>query len=582
MGYQKLSIKEAINYIGQGRMFLPEIQRKFVWKEEQIENLFDSLLLGYPIGALLFWKTSKKVLNNDDTALNLYEFIRDYHERDNKDNKKAPWPITSDFESYYIVLDGQQRLSSLYIALCGSLSRKLPRHWWDNDSSFPKKELYMNLTIDPSLKILDDDESKRFKFLTKSEFDEVPKTWFKVKDIFKFDDEYSIFKTASEKYDDERAGKNILLLYKILTNKDNSPLSFYEIDDADYDDVLNIFVRVNSSGTPLSKSDLLFSTIVSYWKGGRDEIEKLINSMNGQGDKFAFGNDFVMRACLNLTDAPINLKISSFKRANVLKIQDSWEKIKSALLNTVSFLVKCGFSDESITSYNALMPIAYYLYQGGQFNSDNLAEFKKYFIIAQVKNIFGVASNTAISETRKALQNIKNFKKEKFSVDLFKNARLTGDMNFAITDDVIEKCFEYDKGPYTFMLLTLLYPEIKVDAAIFHQDHVHPYAGFENKNLKQKGLPKVTIEKWQVLRNKLPNLQLLQGTINESKNDMSLADWLKDPTNIVKYMPDGVSSDIKDFEVFYEKRKELMKSELNKVLGYSETTKEETKNEMGN
>ena len=582
MGYRKLSIKEAVNYIDEGRMFLPEIQRKFVWSEEQIENLFDSLLLGYPIGALLFCKTSKKMVNKDDTALNLYEFIRDYHERDNKDNKKAPWPITSDFESYYIVLDGQQRLSSLYIAIKGSLSRKLPRHWWGNDNSFPKKELYMNLMVDPSMKILDDDETKRFKFLTQSEFNEEPKMWFRVKDIFKYDDEYSIFKDASEKYDDEKAGKNILSLYKILTNKDNSPLSFYEIDEADYDDVLNIFVRVNSSGTPLSKSDLLFSTIVSYWKGGREEIEKLINSMNGQGDKFAFGTDFVMRACLTLTDAPINLKINSFKRANVLKIQDNWEKIKTALLETTAFLVKCGFSDESITSYNALMPIAYYLYRGGQFTSENLAGFKKYFIIAQVKNIFGVASNTAISETRKALQNIKNFKKEKFSRELFKEVRLTGDMNFTITDDVIEKCFEYDKGPYTFMLLTLLYPEIKVDAAVFHQDHVHPYAGFENKNLKKKGFPMETIEKWQVLRNKLPNLQLLQGAVNESKNDLPLVDWLKETGNTIKYMPEGVSPDIKDFDTFYEKRKELMKAELKNVLGYTEATKEETKNEMGN
>lgn len=553
-------------------MFLPEIQRKFVWSEEQIENLFDSLLLGYPIGALLFWKTSKKILNNDDTALNLYEFIRDYHERDNKDNKKAPLPITSDFESYYIVLDGQQRLSSLYIAIKGSLSRKLPRHWRRNDNSFPKKELYMNLTVDPYVKIMDDDETKRFKFLTTSEFEKAPRNWFKVKDIFKYD-EKSISK-AKERCDNERARKNIDTLYAILTaGKEDCPLHFYEIDEADYDDVLNIFVRVNSSGTPLSKSDLLFSTIVSCWKGGREEIEKLINSMNGQGDKFAFGTDFVMRACLTLTDAPINLKINSFKRANVLKIQDNWKKIKTALLETTAFLVKCGFSDESITSYNALMPIAYYLYRGGQFTSENIAGFKKYFIIAQVKNIFGVASNTAINETRKALQNIKNFKKGKFSMELFKDVRLTGDMNFTITDDVIEKCFEYDKGPYTFMLLTLLYPEIKVDAAVFHQDHVHPYVGFENKSLKKKGFPMETIEKWQVLRNKLPNLQLLQGAVNESKNDLPLVDWLKEPGNTIKYMPEGVSPDIKDFDTFYEKRKELMKAELKNVLGYTEATR---------
>lgn len=569
MSYQKLSIKDAVNYIESGRMFLPEIQRKFVWKEEQIENLFDSLLLGYPIGALLFWKTNKKVLNDDDDALNLYEFIKNYHERDNHDNIKTSLPITTDYESYYIVLDGQQRLSSLYIAIKGSLARKLPRCWWENDSSFPKKELYLNLLTELTNKIQDDDESKRFKFLTDDEAKAEPNKWFKVKDIFKFEDEFDIVTYARDKYENDKAGKNICALFKVLTNKETSPLSFYEIEEADYDDVLNIFVRVNSSGTPLSKTDLLFSTIVSSWKGGRDEIESLINSMNGRGDKFAFNTDFIMRACLNLTDAPINLKINSFKKSNVQAVSDNWDKIKQALLDTVSFLVKTGFSDESITSYNALMPITYYLYHGGELNKANIDNFKKYFIIAQVKNLFGVASNTAITETRKAIAKIENCKKTPFTLDLFADVKLTGDLNFKVTQDTIDRCFTYDKGSYTFMILSLLYPEVQLDAAIFHQDHVHPFVGFENKRIKKIISDKDTIERWQLIRNRVPNLQLLQGPVNESKNDMTLVQWLSEG-NIVKYMPDGVSPELTSFDEFYSKREALMKEELKKVLGFVE------------
>ena len=93
----------------------------------------------------------------------------------------------------------------------------------------------------------------------------------------------------------------------------------------------------------------------------REEIETLVNTMNGKGDKFSFDTDFVMRAALTLTDSPINLKIESFKKTNVLKISENWENIKTALLNMVEFLTKSGFSDESITSYNALilLPIIY-------------------------------------------------------------------------------------------------------------------------------------------------------------------------------------------------------------------------------
>ena len=572
MSYQKLSIKEAVNFIDTGRMFLPEIQRKFVWKEAQIENLFDSLILGYPIGALLFWKTSKKNINSSEDSLNLYKFIREYHERDNHDNEKESLPITSDYDSYYIVLDGQQRLSSLYIAIKGSVSYKLPRCWWNVDASFPKKELYMNVNSSLSSKVQDDDETKRFKFLSNKEFLENPSKWFKVKDLFKYDSEYDLFEYVSEHYPDNKqlAGKNVIALYKVLTAKDTSPLSFYEIDEADYDDVLNIFVRVNSSGTPLSKTDLLFSTVVSSWPGGREEIENLVNTMNGKGDKFSFNTDFIMRACLMLTESPINLKIESFKKANVLKISECWEKIKEAMINTVSFLTKTGFSDDSITSYNALLPISYYLFRGGELSKDNLEAFKRYFIIAQLKSVFGVASNSVISETRKALQKIKSFKKEPFSVDLFNDITLTGGINFVITKDIIDKCFEYDKGSYTFMLLTLLYPEVKLDAAIFHQDHVHPHAGFETRRIKKNGISdKDTIERWQGIRNKLPNLQLLQGDENESKNDSTLVDWIA-KGNKVKFMPEGVSYELIDFDKFFEGRKELMRKELMRIFGITE------------
>ena len=567
MSYQKLSIRDAINYIDSGRMFLPEIQRKFVWKETQIENLFDSLILGYPIGALLFWKTSKKNINSSEDSLNLYRFIKEYHERDNHDNAKESLPLTTDYDSYYIVLDGQQRLSSLFIAIKGSVAYKLPRCWWNVDSSFPKKELYMNVNSSLSAKVQDDDDTKRFKFLTVDEYNENPSKWFKVKDLFRYENEYDLFEHVAEHFPDNKAlaGKNIMALYKVLTAKDTSPLSFYEIEEADYDDVLNIFVRVNSSGTPLSKTDLLFSTLVSSWAGGREEIESLVNAMNGKGDKFAFNTDFIMRAALALTDSPINLKIESFKKSNVLKISDNWADIKQALMGTVDFLTKTGFSDESITSYNALIPIAYYLYRGGPLSKENIAAFKYYFIVAQLKSVFSVASNTVITETRRCVQKISNFKKELFSIELFNDVKLTGGMNFDVSEDFIDRCFEYDKGSYTFMLLSLLYPEVKLDAAVFHQDHVHPYAGFETRRMKQAGFDKDTAEKWQAIRNKLANLQLLEGSENESKNDSTLKDWIA-AGNTIKFDPPGVGYELKDFESFYEGRKALMKQELAKIF----------------
>jgi len=98
-------------------------------------------------------------------------------------------------------------------------------------------------------------------------------------------------------------------------------------DDSDYqllpgeqpelDEVLDIFVRVNSAGTPLAQTDLLFSTIVAQWEDGREAIEAFLYKINAKGNGFAFDTDFIMRACLVLAECPIRLRVASFKAENV-------------------------------------------------------------------------------------------------------------------------------------------------------------------------------------------------------------------------------------------------------------------------
>ena len=104
-------------------------------------------------------------------------------------------------------------------------------------------------------------------------------------------------------------------------------LNYFEIAKDDLKDALKIFIRVNSGGTVLNKTDLLFSTIVATWDDGREQIENLLQTINDKGDKFSFGNEFLMRCCLMLTDAPVVYKVNSFKAENVEKIQREWPSI---------------------------------------------------------------------------------------------------------------------------------------------------------------------------------------------------------------------------------------------------------------
>ena len=568
MSYEKKTIRTIIEEINSRKIYLPAIQRKYVWDDEQIIRLMDSILLGYPIGTFLFWKVRKSVVNKKEYSM--YEFIKDFHERDRYKNPPAPQPFTGDGEDcVWAALDGQQRLTSLYMSLQGSMSRKLPNKWWNNDDAFPKKELYFNLHSKPS----EEDISYEFKFLT---HDDTQKTkdvelWYLVKDILKYSQDELVTELIipNNWATDKVAMKNIALLHTRLVNDET--INYFEVSADSIDSVLDIFVRVNSGGTVLSKSDLLFSTIVSHWDKARDEIDDLLAEINKIGEGFRFTNDFIMRTCLYLLDMSVTLKVETFKRESVLRIKDNWVAIRSAIKDSVDLLNDFGFNLENLISYVAVTPIVYYRYKGGHFDADSRKEVRKYIVIAQVKQVFGAASNSALSSIREALK----ASSDSFSMKNLLNVRFTGERTLRYTEDEIDTMFDtYEIGAYTFMILSLLYPNLKYSQKGFHQDHMHPHTGFEDKKIEGLVLPDGSIinnakrDDWKRRRNTLANLQLLEGRENTRKNATPLAEWLKTSSNQenAKYLPTDVNWDLTHFEKFMDKRQQLMSTALKDIL----------------
>src|ERR1035438_435874 len=250
-----ITVKDAVDSIDQKRYLLPAIQREVVWGVEQIERLFDSLLRDYPIGSFLFWHGERKNAGN----FQFYEFMRDYHERDNRHNPKADVSGKDDVTG---ILDGQQRLTSLYLGLKGSYAYKELRKRWDNPHAFPKRRLYLNL-LAPA-KNDKGDMIYDFAFLTDEEAKE-PQAytfWFRVGDILDIKEEadindYLIQNALLEKPKDQArfANKTLFKLWHVIHK--NLVINYFLEKDESLDKVLNIFIRVNSGGTILSYSDLL-------------------------------------------------------------------------------------------------------------------------------------------------------------------------------------------------------------------------------------------------------------------------------------------------------------------------------------
>ena len=588
MSYENMSIKEAMDKIAGAQMFLPSIQRHFVWEAEDAAKLLDSIMLGYPIGAFLFWKIKRvdAVKNN----YVLYEFIRDYDPEKYKNNDQAPRGLPGGWENIYSVLDGQQRLTSLYISFHGSIVTIGKRKRRKIKENYVKKELYLNLNKDPNSdeETNNNDLKYEFKFLSETEAENEKvnspeKFWFKVKDITCMSDD-----DKDEYMDDHRLGslakKNMRRLFNIYNSGDASQggaiISYFPVkSDTSLESVLDIFVRVNAGGKKLSKSDLLFSTVISSWTDGRKKVEELIETINKQEkSSFDFNIDFIMRTCLYLVCETSELKVENLTPENVDHIKNDWKNISESIKKAVELLTVFGFCTENLVSKNAVIPIVYYIYKRGVQNFtekeslESKQELKKYLIVAQVKQLFGAAGNSALSRTKKALdENCDKFAKNGFRLEYFKDLKFVAQRDFSVNDELLEGILDYEKGSaYAFMILSLLYPHVKLDQWEWHQDHMHPYAKFSDSNLKKLGLTEDQRKDWQEKRNRLPNLQLLEGTENKSKNDADLKVWAENNPGVVKYLPEGVSLDLENFDEFYAKRREMMKEELKKILNYTD------------
>lgn len=244
MGYNNISVKKLISYLNnrieQGGFWLPYIEREFVWKEKEMECFFDSIMRQYPIGMLLLLKTKREIKYK--------RFVSTYSDGV---NVKMAEPITS--EQKLLILDGQQRLQSLFIALNGS---------------YNGKELYFNVLSGNSKKS-DDGRKYDFKFLEEEEADTY---WIKVKDVISSEkksnaNRRSIISKIKEKIQNELTEdiKTIIddNLDQLIDSFVTKNVICYDVlDDTtiydvyDVEDICKIMIMANSEGSKFNEDDL--------------------------------------------------------------------------------------------------------------------------------------------------------------------------------------------------------------------------------------------------------------------------------------------------------------------------------------
>jgi len=535
----------------------------------------------YPISTFLFWRVEKTKVKD----FQFYEFLKNYHEKNAKHNTKAD--LDGD-EDIIALLDGQQRMTSIFLSLCGTYAKKIPYYRWDSPHAFPKKRLYLNLTSNSEEIEVEYD----FNFLSEKELEEKESGfWFECSRILEFTDiskvmEYLMLNGLMDtsKYTKSEASFALNTLnqfFNVIHQK--GTISYYLEESEELDKVLQIFIRINSGGTKLSYSDLLLSIATAQWKDkdAREIIHEFVDEINRIGEGFAFNKDFVLKSCLVLADfSDIKFKVDNFTKENMSIIEQNWDKTSMAVRKAIELVAKLGYSRDNLLATNALIPIAYFIYKNENENSilhsanhtSNRSLIKEWLARVFLKGTFGGTPDGIYPIMRNLVnENLGKFPLEK-TIEYYKGKRKS--INFS--EDDIENILNLQYGKArTYCALTLLYPSLNYSFK-YHQDHIHPKSFFNKRKLVSLGIEgDEEQERFIDMFNKLPNLQLLQANQNTEKNNKHFSDWLDEVyTNdtdkktflIQNHIKSDTSLNFLDFEEFYISRTNVLRKSLSELL----------------
>lgn len=576
-----IPIRVAVQNVLDGKYVLPAIQREFIWEPEQIELLFDSLLRGYPISSFLFWEVPGKQVK----LWQFYKFLTHYHELNAKHNSPAQLTGERDVTA---VLDGQQRLTALVIALTGSYAGRLRSKRRSNLSAYPAKRLYIDL-----LNRADEADEQKFyaiEFLTPEEaaadterfWVSFPELYSKIKnvnDVLMFMAMQRISGAPEEQR--QFAARTLGAVCETFNTLGN--VNFFLEREADLEKVLQIFIRINSGGTKLSYSDLLLSIATASWKGtdARQAIHSFVDELNSYNDALTFDQDFVLKSALVLSDiSDVKFKVENFNAQNMVTIEQAWPSVKTALSLTIQLASSFGLTDRSLLSANALIPIAYYLKKKGvsesYLNSSSTAKdraaIRTWLTKVLLRGTFGSMTDTILSALRGVLQasTFTSFPENEINDRL---TQLNRSVKFSSEEVQNLLALQY-QNRQTFLVLSLLCPNFDFSNG-FHIDHVYPRSKMTERQLLAKNVAPGDARSWPELRDNLANLQLLQGGPNKAKSDADFDDWLRQEFSdaakrgyflAMHHFPDWKTFQYAQFGTFLTEREDILAKRLEKEL----------------
>jgi hypothetical protein len=396
MSYKPRTLFRIIEDIDGATLFLPHIQRQFVWDVEQMKRLFDSLMCNYPIQTFLLWRTkdaikARKFMPVVEWNANLHDYY---------DTIKSSKGVEKVF-----VLDGQQRLQTLFALFNGAIK---------SDDGQYDLEAYFDVTSGDE----PDDDGIQYRV----EFSREPKTlpWYRLRDLMTVHAQKNGEEIADQLNDaldaipgesleeqkkrQRRVRRNCSQIVALL--REERHIWVQELDgiasDYPYKRIREIFVRVNRGGTRLSSSDLMFAAMKEGWADIEQNIEEVVDMLNG-GTGLAFDKEVALKCILVAHAKGAELRPEKFELDDGEKllgaIEETWSKIEDTFEQLRDFVVHelKVYGDKVVRSYNSFVPLFDYMYHNPKPNEQDRVLMRGYYYKAQLFNWYGARTDSVIN-----------------------------------------------------------------------------------------------------------------------------------------------------------------------------------------
>ncbi|MBC6497389.1 MAG: DUF262 domain-containing protein, partial [Alphaproteobacteria bacterium GM7ARS4] len=502
-----------------------------------------------------------------------YEFIKDY-KKDEKHNTPAS---LSGRRHVTAILDGQQRLTAMYMALTGSYT----------STKYPKK-LHLNIFQ----KAEEEDLKYDFQFLTDKEAEKKNKEddvyWFRCEDIMPLKKGKDVSRFLKDNvYPDLQEKSKQDFAHDTLHDfcdaiHANKIINYYQEESQDLEKVLQIFIRANSGGTKLSYSDLLFSMTVAQWKerDARETILKFVDDINGTGRGFDINKDVVLKNCLVLADyTKVAFKVTNFNE-KMEKIEEEWDNTSSALQTAITLVARYGYEGKSFASKNAIIPISYFIYRNkldeNTLLSPKQAQNRKDIMGWLARALHKAFFSFHFDNEYPILCELIDTHKGRFPLQEMIEKYRGKTKTLSFSEDDIDSILESQYGKKTtYSVLTLLYLGLG-EGFVYEQDHIHPRASFTKTSMRKQGFSDEQIEAFNKQKDSMANLQLLEKKLHVFKGNKAFDTWLNEEYPAKEKREDFLrrnfidseqSLAFKDFPEFIKARRQLLKGELKRILG---------------